>query len=162
MRLPLDYRNLQNERNDLPAALICSLHSFSFSIHLSDIMLILIKHPPHPKNLSQTVRWLALLAPFSWELLSSIKYRILLNKRSCLNKHAPWLLNLNGHTSESTEPIWITFLALEGKVSWGPHREFHWNQTRARGRFLSPRLARLFDDIWYKHEHRPIPHRTPV
>ena len=52
-------------------------------------------------------------------------YRILPNKRTCLNKCAPRLLTLSGHISETTEPICSKFSALIGEVFMGPHNEFH-------------------------------------
>ena len=43
-------------------------------------------------------------------------YRILPNKRACLNKHIPRLLTLSGYILETTKPIPIIYSALNIRV----------------------------------------------
>ena len=43
-------------------------------------------------------------------------YRILPNKRACLNKRTPQLLNVPGHISETSKPILIKSSALNADV----------------------------------------------
>ena len=78
-------------------------------------------------------------------------YRILPNKRACLNKRTPCLLNLTGYISETTEKIWIIFSAHKVQVYGYPHCDVYRNQTRLRVRFLPLHLACLFCKIWYMY-----------
>ena len=88
-------------------------------------------------------RWPSLISDESG-LWIKIQYRILLNKRASLNNPNPPLLNLPGHTSETTKPISVKFSALDVEVCMSSGRDFHWDQTslRLRVRFLPLRPAR--------------------
>ena len=70
----------------------------------------------------------------------------------------PQLMNLPGHISECTRPILIKFLALDSKVFWSSHSQFHWNETRIRVCFLPLHPACLFGEKRYLKGQNTVLH----